>query len=125
MLQLDFGDHRPLYEQICDKLKELIISGALGENERIPSVRELAAMLAINPNTIQKAYKELEAEGFIYSQRARGSFVSPAERIKKHTDEKQLLGALEQELSKLYYLGVKKGSIIKLMDKIYEGGEKE
>lgn len=57
MFQLDFGDHRPLYEQIKEKFKELIISGAMTENDKIPSVRELAATLAINPNTIQKHIK--------------------------------------------------------------------
>ena len=69
MIQLDFGDHRPLYEQICEKIKELIISGVLVENDKIPSVREMAAILAINPNTIQKAYKELENEGYIPRKR--------------------------------------------------------
>ena len=62
MIQIDFGDHRPLYEQICDKIKELIISGSLEENDKIPSVRELAMSIAINPNTIQKAYKQIERE---------------------------------------------------------------
>lgn len=77
MLQLDFGDHRPLYEQIRDKMKDLIINGILADNDKIPSVRELASTLAINPNTIQKAYKELENEGYIYSLKARGNFVTP------------------------------------------------
>ena len=77
MLHLDFRDRRPLYEQIKEKLKALIISGVLKEDEKIPSVRELAGMLTINPNTIQKAYKDLESEGYIYSQKARGSFVDP------------------------------------------------
>ncbi len=123
MLQLNFTDHRPLHEQIHDKLKELIISGALSENERIPSVRELAASLAINPNTIQKAYKELEAEGFIYSQKAKGSFVCPAACARGQTDSTQLLSGLEAKFSELLYLGVPKQSIIRILDKIYEGGK--
>ena len=71
MFQLDFGDHRPLYEQIRDKIKEMIIEGLLDENEKLPSVREMASSLAINPNTIQKAYRELENEGYIYSVKAK------------------------------------------------------
>ena len=77
MFQLNPKDHSPLYQQIKEQLKNMIISGALKSNEKIPSVRELAQMLTINPNTIQKAYKELEQEGFIYSIRAKGSFVTP------------------------------------------------
>ena len=90
MIQLDFSDHRPLYEQIKENLKELIISGALGENEKIPSVRELASSLAINPNTIQKAYKNLENEGYIYSRRASGSFVMPRSSVAENTEQSEL-----------------------------------
>jgi len=76
MFYLDPADPRPLYEQIKEKLKRLIIDGLLTEHSPLPSVRELAVKLAINPNTIQKAYKDLEAEGFIYSKRGKGSFVA-------------------------------------------------
>ena len=73
MFYLDPADHRPLYEQIKEKLKRLMMDGLLTEHSPLPSVRELAVRLAINPNTIQKAYKDLEAEGFIYSKRGKGS----------------------------------------------------
>ena len=63
MIQLNYRDSRPIYEQIRDGLKRLIITGAVGTDERLPSVRELASQLAINPNTIAKAFKELEQEG--------------------------------------------------------------
>lgn len=119
MIQLDFGDHRPLYEQISEKIKELIISGVLVENDKIPSVRELATILAINPNTIQKAYKELENEGYIYSQKARGNFVCPREagdRIK--TDE--LMENIKPQLRELRFLGINKNELKNLIDSIYE-----
>ena len=77
MLQLNPKDHAPLYEQIKEQMKELIMTGVLKADEQIPSVRELAQMLTINPNTIQKAYKELEQEGFVYSIRGKGNFVTP------------------------------------------------
>lgn len=124
MIQLDFGDHRPLYEQIRDKIKDLIISGALRENEKIPSVRELAQSLAINPNTIQKAYHELESGGFIYSQRAKGSFVAPAARARVRTDENELLAEVEAKVLELFFLGVPKSSVTEVIDRIYEGGVK-
>lgn len=119
MIQLDFGDHRPLYEQICEKIKELIISGVLVENDKIPSVRELAAILAINPNTIQKAYKELENEGYIYSQKARGNFVSPRETgDTAKTDE--LMENIKPQLRELRFLGISKNELKNLIDLIYK-----
>ena len=63
MISLNYRDSRPIYEQIRDGLRKLIVTGALGADEKLPSVRALAAQLAINPNTIQRAYNELEGEG--------------------------------------------------------------
>ena len=70
MISLNYRDARPIYEQIKDGLRRLIVSGALQTDERLPSVRTLAAQLAINPNTIQRAYNELEKEGYIYQSTA-------------------------------------------------------
>lgn len=123
MIQLDFGDHRPLYEQICDKIKELIISGALVENDKIPSVRELAAILAINPNTIQKAYKELENEGYIYSQKAKGSFVKAHNMDSDSSKISQLKDNLYPVVSELRFLGISKDMVKSFIDKIYEEDE--
>lgn len=119
MIQLDFGDHRPLYEQISEKIKELIISGVLVENDKIPSVREMAAILAINPNTIQKAYKELENEGYIYSQKARGNFVSPRE-VGDTTKTDELMENIKPQLRELRFLGINKNELKNLIDEIYE-----
>ena len=74
MISLNYRDPRPIYEQLEEKLRQLILSGAIGEGEKLPSVRELASQLAINPNTIQRAYRELEQNGFIYSVPGKGSF---------------------------------------------------
>jgi GntR family transcriptional regulator len=76
MISLNYRDSRPIYEQIRDELRKLIVTGAIGKDEKLPSVRALAAELAINPNTIQRAYNELEAEGYIYSVPGKGSFAS-------------------------------------------------
>lgn len=75
MININYRDSRPIYEQIKDNFRQLIISGALPADSKMPSVRELAAGLTINPNTIQRAYRELEAEGYICSVPGRGSFV--------------------------------------------------
>lgn len=123
MIQLDFSDHRPLYEQIKEKLKELIISGALGENEKIPSVRELASSLAINPNTIQKAYKDLENEGYIYSRRASGSFVMPRSAVAENTEQSELFERFDAIVKEMMFCGISRTEAELRMKNIYEKGD--
>ena len=76
MLHLDYRDVRPLYAQLTDKIRQQISGGVLVQGDKLPSVRELAVELSINPNTIQRAMAQLEAEGFVYSVAGRGSFVA-------------------------------------------------
>lgn len=78
MIQINYSDARPIYEKVKDSLRRLMLSGALPEGEKLPSVRELAVSLTVNPNTVQRAYRELEAEGYIVSVPGKGSFVSPS-----------------------------------------------
>ncbi|WP_409276064.1 GntR family transcriptional regulator [Neobacillus sp. SCS-31] len=106
MFDLDLRSRKPIYEQLVEKLKELIVNEVLKPDEQLPSVRTLAQELTINPNTIQKAYRELEIQGFIYSLKGKGSFVNP---ITKGMD-KEKISQVKQELEKLIlealYLGV-------------------
>ena len=76
MFQLNYRDTRPIYEQIKDQLRKLILTGGIAQGEKLPSVRELATQLAINPNTIQRAYRELEQEGWLVSVPGKGSFAN-------------------------------------------------
>jgi GntR family transcriptional regulator len=76
MISLNYRDSRPIYEQIRDGLRKLIVTGAMQPDEKLPSVRALAQQLSINPNTIQRAYQALERDGWIYSVRGKGSFVA-------------------------------------------------
>lgn len=76
MIQLNYRDPRPIYEQVKDGIRKLAYSGVLGPDEKLPSVRELATKLAINPNTISRAYKELEQEGLIYTVTGKGTFIN-------------------------------------------------
>ena len=76
MININYGHSKPIYEQVKDGLRQLMLSGVLTENAKLPSVRELAVKLTINPNTIQLAYRELEAEGYIVSVPGKGSFVA-------------------------------------------------
>jgi len=75
LIQLNFRDAKPIYEQIKEEIRHLIVTGGLSPEDKLPSVRELAANLAINPNTIARAYQELEQEGYLYTESGKGTFV--------------------------------------------------
>ena len=105
MLTLNYRDSRPIYEQIKDGLRRMIVTGAMAQDERLPSVRALATQLSINPNTIQRAYRELEAEGYILSMPGKGSFVADATDLErqKRLDAEHALRAAAQSLAALGY----------------------
>ena len=113
MISLNYRDSRPIYEQIEDGLRKLIVTGALGADEKLPSVRALAAQLAINPNTIQRAYNELETEGYLYSVPGKGSFAcrpQSADQARRET----LLEELKGLLSELRCLGMTQTELLGL-----------
>lgn len=111
MLQLNYRDPRPIYEQIKDGIRTLLVSGALPPDNRLPSVRELAMQLAINPNTIQRAYRELENEGYIYSVPGKGSFAGVSSDI--HAARRTaLFKQLDDAVKELRYLGVENAELI-------------
>jgi len=83
VIVIDYRDKRPLYEQVAEKLAQLIICGALESNAKLPSVRSLALELSINPNTIQRAYMQLEQDGYIYTIVGRGNYVTDAHEWQK------------------------------------------
>ena len=89
MFAINYRDSRPIYEQIMDELRKMIISGVFAPDEKLPSVRELAQELAINPNTIQRAYRELELTGYIYSVAGKGNFAAGRHEV----DEGRAAGA--------------------------------
>lgn len=103
MISLNYRDPRPIYEQLEEKLRRLILSGAIAEGERLPSVRELASQLAINPNTIQRAYRELEQAGFIYSVPGKGSFAGKLSSVdeSRRRELREKLTAIWTELLQL------------------------
>lgn len=105
MLQLNYRDGRPIYEQVRDGLRQLLVTGAIQPGEKLPSVRQLASQLAINPNTIQKAYEALEQEGYVYSVPGKGSFAAAREEISGHRRE-ELLAQLDKIADELLLLGI-------------------
>lgn len=105
MIQIDYQDSRPIYEQIIDRFEKMILSGALSPDEKMPSVRQMAAQLSINPNTIQKAYAVLELKGYIYTVRGRGSFVSSPEGLQEER-RSQWLEAFTNQLYEGKTIGI-------------------
>ena len=103
MIQINYHDSRPIYEKVKESLRQLVFSGALGEGEKLPSVRELAVSLTVNPNTIQRAYRELEQEGLIVSVPGKGSFVAPGNgaRSARMRELREKLAALAAEFEAL------------------------
>ena len=88
MITIDYADRRPIYEQVMEKMKDLILLGVLETDSQLPSVRELAMDLSINPNTVQRAYAELERQGVIYCVKGRGNFVAGISTLKdRHKEE--------------------------------------
>jgi GntR family transcriptional regulator len=106
MFELDLRSRKPIYEQLVDKMKELIINEVLKPDEQLPSVRQMAQQLTINPNTIQKAYRELEIQGFIYSLKGKGSFVNQMDPGKDADKIMQVKQDLEKLLQEALYLGI-------------------
>ena len=103
MLNLDYRDARPIYEQVRDNLRRLMVSGAIQEGEKLPPVRSLASNLAINPNTIQRAYAQLEMEGYVYSVAGRGTFVAEGQEqnLVRRREVEDKVRPLLQELREL------------------------
>lgn len=105
MVLLDYRDARPIYTQIADSFREQIASGILNSGDRLPSVRELAASLTINPNTIQRSYRQLEAEGWIVTVPGKGCFVSGAAEAQEQ-EVKWLLAVFDDTAAALLQLGL-------------------
>lgn len=118
MIVLDLADKRPLYEQIVERFKELIAKGILQADEQMPSVRSLAVELSINPNTIQKAYMELERAGFIYPVKGRGNFVSDISGLLKDRQQ-QYFGELDALLKRSENYSLDKEDIIAHIEEFY------
>ena len=121
MLSIDYRDARPIYEQIKDGYRRMIISGVMAAGEKLPSVREIATTLTINPNTIQRAYRELEAEGYIYSVPGKGSFVAERQEVDNRR-YKELIRQFDAIVSELLFLGTEKSA---LMQRIEVGRKSE
>lgn len=125
MFQIDLKSRKSIYEQVMIKMKELIITGVLPAESRIPSVRELSRKLTVNPNTVQKAYRELERQGYIYTVSGRGCFVSEKQDIPADSERAgQLLREIEERIRELLYLGFPEEDIRNRLQAVFGKEEK-
>ena len=114
MIAINYRDPRPIYEQIQTELRRLMLTGALPPGSRLPSVRELAGQLAINPNTIQRAYRELESDGYILSVAGKGSFVAQIDQLAEQ-QKKQAVEAFQAAAQRLRALGLGEEALAALL----------
>ena len=120
MVHLDYRDGRPIYIQIVDGFREQILAGVLQSGEKLPSVRELAMELSINPNTIQRAYRQLEMEGWIATVPGKGCFVCSDERLAEE-EKNRLLAAFDEAAEGLAAFGISRDMLIA---RLMKGGNK-
>ena len=118
LIIIDYNDKRPIYEQIIDRFQTLILNGALEPDTQIPSVRALAIELSINANTIQRAYSELERDGYIYSIKGRGNFVRADESLAQRQKEK-MLKELGEHLTQCRAIGISQDEIARQIASTY------
>lgn len=121
MIQLNYRDSKPIYEQIKDGLRRLVVTGAVKKDEKLPSVRELATSLSINPNTIQKAYRELEQEGYIYTIAGKGSYAAERADVTSGRNE-ELMKEFDEIVKELLYLCQDKDILTKRIEELAKGG---
>lgn len=116
---INYRDSRPIYEQIKELFKQQILSGIIKKDEKLPSVRDVATELAINPNTIQRAYRDLETEGYIYSVAGKGSFAEDSTMLRSQM-QNEIIADIRKNLQKLKSMGIQKEVCMDIIREIYE-----
>lgn len=121
MFQINYRDARPFYVQIKDNLRQMMIARAITPDEKLPSVRELSLSLAMNPNTIRRAYHELENEGYVYTKSGEGTFAS-AQVPKDEKRSAELLTCFDTVVQELLFLSVSPSDLNTRIQRIYKDG---
>ncbi len=124
MFLIDFKNRKSISDQIVDNVKGLVVSGVLRTDEKMPSVRELAEEITVNPNTVQKAYRILEGQGYIYSSQGRGTFVSDRSQIRvSKEDILESRAIIKDGIDKLYYAGLSREETRRLIEDVIDERE--
>ncbi len=121
MFSIDYHSRQPIYEQLYDNVIHLVSLGVLTPDEQLPPVRQLAMELGINPNTVSKAYKNLENDGMIYSVVGKGSFISGKSDITEWKKQ-EITTKITQAVQEAVKLGIEQQQIVELVDTVYKGG---
>lgn len=122
MYQIDVLSRVSIYEQIVDQTKKFILTGILGPGDQIPTVRQLSAQLSLNPNTVQKAVKELDRQGLIYPLPGRGCFISDKAKDILREEKRGDMVKLEEQIRELALGGITKEELIELIERVYKNG---
>ena len=122
MFQIDLKSRKAIYEQVMDNFKRLIITGVLRQDEKVPSVRDMAKILTVNPNTVQKAYRELENSGYFYTVLGQGSFIAAPPNQESKVKIAALYNCIQNDVQELIYRGEDKRDIILFIEKIETQG---
>ncbi|NFO98954.1 GntR family transcriptional regulator [Clostridium botulinum] len=126
LIQIDSRNSRPIYEQIIDAIKENILKGILRPGDKLPSVREMSSMIMANPNTVSRAYMELERQGVTETLRGRGTYVSSNYKAKMGEEN---MDKLKEDIKKIiveaHYMGIKKEDMLKIVCDLYEEVKKK
>ena len=124
MFRLDLQSRLPIYEQLKNKIVEMVMIGELKPDDQLPSVRSLARELGVNPNTVQKAYQDLERERIIYSVAGRGSYISPEISLNRQLEDTYLM-KVRHAAAQAKTCGIEKERVIDAVEEVYEDGEEE
>ncbi|MDF1615930.1 GntR family transcriptional regulator [Petrocella sp. FN5] len=125
MFQVDIRSRIPIYEQMYENIRRLILEGHIKEDEQLPSIRELASLLTVNPNTIQKAFKQLEQDGYIYALQGRGNFAKKLDVLYRNQEIEGVKKKLREIILEAKLLNVPIESLMDLLKDAYKRGESQ
>ena len=120
MIKLNYKEARPLYVQIKESIRKMVISNAFLADEKLPSVREMASQLAVNPNAIERAYQELEQDGYVYRRKDEGTFVAKENRVNEMR-RRELMQKFDLVVRELSELSVSSNELAERVEVITKG----
>ena len=118
MFQIDLKSRKAIYEQVTDNFKRLIVTGVLKQDEKVPSVRDMARSLTVNPNTVQKAYRELENQGYIYTVLGQGSYISAPPEDGDAKEIVAIYDRIGRDVQELLFRKEPKERIVQFVEKV-------
>lgn len=119
-MKIDFNASKPIYEQVIDEIKKQIARGEIKPGEKLPSQRELAKDIQVNPNTVQRAYREMEILDLVETKRGRGTFIKEDDKVIKEINDQMAQTAVQKFIKEMISIGFEKDEIINLLKSEFE-----